>query len=56
MKSDGSTPPAILEAAVYDAYRNMLVSFGGTPNLGFAGQYRYYADSTRLHLPEGKAL
>ncbi|MCL6520595.1 MAG: RHS repeat-associated core domain-containing protein [Armatimonadetes bacterium] len=47
--SDGSTPPAILEAAVYDAYGNMLVSFREAPNFGFAGQYRYYADLTGLH-------
>ena len=43
--SDGSQ--GVTVELVYDAYGNLLTS-GTAPTLGFAGQYRYYADATGL--------
>ena len=39
---------AVTQAEVYDAYGNRLTTSGPSPTFAFAGQYRYYADSTGL--------
>ena len=38
----------VAQAEIYDAYGNRLSTSGPAPSLGFAGQYRYYADSSGL--------
>ena len=46
--SDCSTPAAVIEAGVYDAYGNLLISSGAAPCFGYVGRHRYYADATGL--------
>jgi RHS repeat-associated protein len=39
----------VSESGVYDAYGNAVATYGTAPSFGYAGQYRYYTDSTGLH-------
>ncbi|HET6454098.1 MAG TPA: RHS repeat-associated core domain-containing protein [Armatimonadota bacterium] len=38
----------VAQAAIHDAYGNVLIALGDPPRFAFAGHYRYYSDSTGL--------